>query len=321
MKNIQKILWLGLLVSAAGCNSGVFIDDYLPEVPVVQLSETDSVARINFKSDNWDILNIYGTSENVWGVVCDLDGKPDGRNLPLENGANAVIKLSHEYCDFRVEKRNGRELCIFAGENMNRSALDVEIIVGNEYEMKSIPVSLAQTSKYEVDSIVYDWKSLSYSDNTLEPDYSLVVDNSKSNQPTSWHFTPLETSFSREVSFRNKDGVNEEELYKRFLGTPLPLVVIPDFVDKKPVLESTKAEVGINSQEIRTSIESDLAGKEYVIPPGEKWKISVYYMIEQYWIDYKLYISIPSTGRKRTFEGKLYSKELYDFCIIPEKIE
>lgn len=40
MKNIQKILWLGLLVSAVGCNSGVFIDDYLPEVPVVQLSET-----------------------------------------------------------------------------------------------------------------------------------------------------------------------------------------------------------------------------------------------------------------------------------------
>ena len=36
MKNIQKILWLGLLVSAVGCNSGVFIDDYLPEVPVVQ---------------------------------------------------------------------------------------------------------------------------------------------------------------------------------------------------------------------------------------------------------------------------------------------
>ena len=91
MKNIQKILWLGLLVSAVGCNSGVFIDDYLPEVPVVQLSETDSVARINFKSDNWDILNIYGASENVWGVVCDLEGKPDGRNLPLENGANAVI--------------------------------------------------------------------------------------------------------------------------------------------------------------------------------------------------------------------------------------
>lgn len=321
MKNIQKILWLGLLVSAVGCNSGVFIDDYLPEVPVVQLSETDSVARINFKSDNWDILNIYGASENVWGVVCDLEGKPDGRNLPLENGANAVIKLGYEYCNFRVEKRNGRELCIYAGENMNRSALDVEIIVGNEYEMKSIPVSLAQTSKYEVDSIVYDWKSLTYSDNTLEPDYSLVVNNSKSDQPTSWHFTPLETSFSREVSFRNKDGVNEEELYKRFLGTPLPLVVIPDFVDKQPVLGSTKAEVGVNSQEIRTSIESDLAGKEYVIPPGEKWKISVYYMIEQYWIDYKLYISIPSTGRKRTFEGKLYSKGLYDFCIIPEKIE
>ena len=292
MKNIQRILWLGLLVSAAGCNSGVFIDDYLPEVPVVQLSETDSAARINFKSDNWDILNIYGASENVWGVVCDLEGKPDGRNLPLENGANAVIKLGYKYCDFRVEKRNGRELCIYAGENMNRSALDVEIIVGNEYEMKSIPVSLAQTSKYEVDSIVYNWKSLLYSDNTLEPDYSLVVNNSKSDQPTSWHFTPLETSFSREVSFSNKDGVNEEELYKRFLGTPLPLVV-----------------------------ESDLAGKEYVIPPGEKWKISVYYMIEQYWIDYKLYISIPSTGRKRTFEGKLYSKGLYGFCIIPEKIE
>ena len=46
------------------------------------------------------------------------------------------------------------------------------------------------------------------------------------------------------------------------------------------------------------------------------WKISVYYMIEQYWIDYKLYISIPSTGRKRTFEGKLYSKGLDENTIV-----
>ena len=70
MKNIQKILWLGLLVSAVGCNSGVFIDDYLPEVPVVQLSETDSVARINFKSDNWDIPEyIWNLWKMWWGVV------------------------------------------------------------------------------------------------------------------------------------------------------------------------------------------------------------------------------------------------------------
>lgn len=52
MKNLCKILWLGLWVFAAGCNSNVFVDDYLPEVPVIQLSETDSVARIVFESDN-----------------------------------------------------------------------------------------------------------------------------------------------------------------------------------------------------------------------------------------------------------------------------
>lgn len=46
----------------AGCNNHVFIDDYLPDVPTIQLSETDTVAKIVFKSDNWDILNIYGDS-------------------------------------------------------------------------------------------------------------------------------------------------------------------------------------------------------------------------------------------------------------------
>ena len=56
-----------------------------------------------------------------------------------------------------------------------------------------------------------------------------------------------------------------------FLGTPLPLVVIPDFVDKQPVLGKYKRQRSeSNSQEIKTSIESDLAGKEYVIPPGVK---------------------------------------------------
>lgn len=67
MKNLCKILWLGLWVFAAGCNSNVFVDDYLPEVPVIQLSETDSVARIAFESDNWDILNIYMGIMKMYG--------------------------------------------------------------------------------------------------------------------------------------------------------------------------------------------------------------------------------------------------------------
>lgn len=94
MRNLCNILWLSLCMCLAGCNNHVFIDDYLPDVPTIQLSETDTVARIAFKSDNWDILNIYGTYENVWGVICDLEGKPDGRNFPLENGENAVINVS-----------------------------------------------------------------------------------------------------------------------------------------------------------------------------------------------------------------------------------
>lgn len=185
-------------------------------MPTIQLSETDTVARIAFKSDNWDILNIYGTYENVWGVICDLEGKPDGRNFPLENGENAVIKLGYDYCDFRVEKRNGRELCIFSGDNRNGKAFDVEIVVGNEYEIKSIPVSLAPTSKYEVDSIVYDWESLSYSDNMLEPDYWVMIDNTQSTQPTSWNFDPMESSFPRKISFRDKSGWNEEKTVQMF---------------------------------------------------------------------------------------------------------
>lgn len=321
MKNLCKILWLGLWVFAAGCNSNVFVDDYLPEVPVIQLSETDSVARIAFESDNWDILNIYGDYENVWETICDLEGNPDGRSLPLKNGENAVIKLGYEYCDFRVEKRNGRELCIFFGDNMNRAALDVKIVVGNEYEIKSIPVSLALTSGYEVDSIVYDWESLSYSDNLLEPDYCVMIDNTQSTQPTSWYFDPMESSFPRQISFRNKDGWNEEKLYKCFLGTPLPLVVVPDFIDGKPVLKDTKAEVGSDFQQIRSVINSSLVGKKYTIPPGEKWKISVDYLIEQYWINYRLYTSNPFSGRKKTFEGAIYSKRPYEFFITPEKQE
>lgn len=321
MRNLCNILWLSLCMCLAGCNNHVFIDDYLPDVPTIQLSETDTVARIAFKSDNWDILNIYGTYENVWGVICDLEGKPDGRNFPLENGENAVIKLGYDYCDFRVEKRNGRELCIFSGDNRNGKAFDVEIVVGNEYEIKSIPVSLVPTSKYEVDSIVYDWESLSYSDNMLEPDYWVMIDNTQSTQPTSWNFDPMESSFPHKISFRDKSGWNEEKQYKCFLGTPLPLVVIPDFIDGKPVLEDTKVEFGSDSQQIDNVINSSLVGKKYTIPPGEKWKISVDYLIEQYWINYKLYTSHPFSGRKKTFEGTIYSKRPYEFYITPEKQE
>ena len=49
-----------MLISLAGCNGDIFVDDYMPkEHDEITISETNNSKEINFKSDNWGLINIF----------------------------------------------------------------------------------------------------------------------------------------------------------------------------------------------------------------------------------------------------------------------
>ena len=110
------------------------------------------------------------------------------------------------------------------------------------------------------------------------------------------------------------------EYFRRYFGSILPLVSVPDLVDYKPVLEDTEATFGLRSQQLDDGLDEDLS-VSVTIDAYDVRKVCVYNSVERYEVPYKVYASNPDTGKKCEFSGTLYSKSYRDFLILKEEVD
>lgn len=317
--NAYRALYLCLLIFLCGCNSDVFIKDFLPEEQMdIALSETDNTKEINFKADNWRLWEIMSyTSIYLPSQAYTLDGKP--ASLPFDEKETGVVDYVSEYINFRVEKRNSTNLKVILNENLFDENVEFYITAANDYVRKDIKLLLAPTSKYQIDSVVYNWNKFEIREGIVEEKRSLVVNNKESDSPVTFTFYPFRES-TRKILFYNPAEYWDEVKFRRLLGATLPEITIPDIVDSKPGLHNTKAPFGIMEQELETSLDKKLS-VEVTIDAHDKRQIVIFNDIERYSVPYKVYMSNPKTGKKRTFSGELTSSRPTDYFIIKKRVE
>ena len=158
MKSKITLIYILLVTIFTGCNSGIFIEDFITDIPDTCTVEKDKTYKLHFDSDNWDILNVYGTKSMLLEIY-ELDGSTRKDYLPLENGENAIISYEDIYCRFRIEKKNSQEMEIICDKNLNNSPMLLSIEVGNKYVRKTINVSLKPTEKFVIDRVEYDFEN------------------------------------------------------------------------------------------------------------------------------------------------------------------
>ena len=60
MIKTHKLFLLITLITIAGCNGDVFVDDFLSGGhKEITISEIDNIKEIDFKSDNWRLINVF----------------------------------------------------------------------------------------------------------------------------------------------------------------------------------------------------------------------------------------------------------------------
>lgn len=307
---------------ATGCNSGVFIDEFLPEDPApVLLTEEANEATISFEADNWDVWNIAGVYNHNYSI-CDEAG--NGLSLPLENGGKDYqIFCQGDYVDFRLEKGDGRTLKLHLYEQLYDEPWQWTIWVGNRYEQHPVYVTLSPTGKYQVDSIVYDWSRFDFYDYELKEVDWVIVLNKNGTDPVNWTCHPFQKS-KREVSFyapSNGSGYYyplDKEQIARCLGSCS--VPIPDTKDGKPTPAGTQAVFGLPEQEIDVpQLDKDLE-VEVPVDAEKDIRITVYNNLDCYRVPFTLYASHPRTGKHLEMPGTLYSKCPVDYMIIKEDV-
>ena len=301
---------LSLLLAAGGCNGDVFIDDFMPgNPPSVTIERAGETVKIPFEADNWGIYGL-GSIYSSFGVqVTDLEG--NALLLPLEEGQTGIVRIVDDYLDLEAVKRGGREVELTLRENLYDDSLELNLDVGNVYEMKSIPLRLAPGSKYRVDSVAYDWSQFFTYDYKAEWVYSLIVDNTLAADTVWVNIRPYEKAVRR-VRFSIPGQVMPADYYTTILGNPLPEVAIPDVEGGKPVMRDTRATFSLGEQDLPAGLDKNFSARVPVLA-GKKMEVGVYVSVENYSVPFTLHCSNPDNGRTRTFSGELSSDRPYDY--------
>ena len=186
---------------AAGCNDGVFIDDFLPEAPSVTVGPDDTSVTIRFEAGNWDILSVEGPTTSLRGDIYDAEGNLlYGNHMTYDDGL----------LDFGIERNDYRTLRITLGESLRDEPWETRILVGNDYESETVSVTFAPTEKYRVDSVVYRWDEFESWDNSIELQDAFTIDNTASSEPASVVVSPFRNA-KRTVRFWPDDFNDRRE--------------------------------------------------------------------------------------------------------------
>ena len=302
-----------LLFAGGGCNGDVFIDDFMPgNPPSVSIEQEGATVTIPFEEDNWGIHSL-GSIYSSFGVqVTDLEG--NDLYLPMEEGQTGIVRTIDDFLDLEVVKRNGREVELTLRENLYDNPVELDLVVGNGYEEKTIPVRVASGSKYRVDSVAYDWSRFFTYDYKAEWVYSIIVDNTQGTDTTWAHVRPYEKAVRR-VRFSIPGEVMGKDYYTTLLGDSLPEVAIPDVADGKPVVQDTRATFDLEEQDLPVDLDKDFTVL-VPVPGGKNMEVSAYVSVEHYDVPFVIHCSHPYSGRTRTFSGTLSSDRPYDYFYI-----
>ena len=313
---ILSILFATLFTS---CNSEVFIDNFISEYPDTCHVENGKPYKLNFDSDNWDVLNIYSMTSLNYDIY-DIDGNKKKNRLPLENGETAIISSQSTYYKFRIEKRNSKEIIISCDKNLYNSPLSLSIEVGNQYTRRTINVLLDPTNKFVIDRVEYDFeKDFYYSNYVVEQVDGMTVNNSNSEGPITLNFYPFKNSL-RKIRFY-PDNYEIFNNLNKILGENLAEIPIPDIVNEKPVIQDTKVTFGLKEQSFWTGrLDKDFMVST-TVQPGETKNIEVYNNIEEFHVNYRVYASNPDTGEEFIFKGRLDSEDPFDYLMIFPKLD
>jgi hypothetical protein len=307
-----------MLISFAGCNGDVFIDDYMSKGDdEITISETNNSKEINFKSDNWGLIGIVCETSDQYTInAYNIDGELT--YLPFKEKELGTVHLKNDYMDVQVEKKGGNKLKVILNENLINENVRMLIEVGNSFKYEKIEVQLAPTQKYQIDSVVYDFDKFETDVSRLEKMQNIIIENNASS-PLTFSVFPYNKS-SHEILFYNSTTVWREELFPNLLGIPLPEITIPDVADGKPVLRDTKIAFGIQEQHLAVDLDKEFS-VDVTIDGFDKIKVVVFNVMRSYSVPYKIYISNPRTGKKITSSGKLYSSEPMDYYILKQVLD
>lgn len=154
----RLMLVIFMIVSFTSCNKDVFVDEYAPKDMDYTVDGTLDTLTVKFKGGNWDIEYFYDSMMQInssEAKTFDLNGvEQDQKDGKLLKGLGYVT-YSHNGIEFCIRRDKTNELTLIMGSNSMLNNFILYIVVGNEYDIKSLNVIVENDDTYIVDRIEY----------------------------------------------------------------------------------------------------------------------------------------------------------------------
>ena len=139
---------------------------------------------IDLETGDWSINSVYTDEGTLYGDIYDLEGHLLSGDKPLCSEGLVRMVSRHPMVDFVLERNRTDELLLTVKENPGGVAFPLFIVVGNQYEARTINLSLEPSEPYRLDSISYVLYSYGVRDSLsfANGDETVVVCNSHSSQ-------------------------------------------------------------------------------------------------------------------------------------------
>lgn len=298
------------------CNQELFIDELSPSVNGSSVQSDGSTMCIDLGTGDWSINSVYTDEGTLYGDIYDLEGHLLSGDKPLCSEGLVRMVSRHPMVDFVLERNRTDELLLTVKENPGGVAFPLFIVVGNQYEARTINLSLEPSEPYRLDSISYVLYSYGVRDSLsfANGDETVVVCNSHSSQSLQSLIYPFRNA-SAWVKFT---ALGREPL--DLLGTDRPLVHIPVSSDFWLILSD--GTYALSSEYIPVAISEQLksVSEKVTVPPLQSMTIKTKCWYEEKSIDCTLYVTHPRTGRKRQINAVCERLDPVDYTLYYEAI-
>lgn len=302
---------------AAACNDVAFIEDFLPEVPDIVLDAENSSAVIEFEADNWEIAGVRNGISYINATIFDLEGRETGTDFRLEGLGKMVYDL--DWYSFSIGRDAPDRLEITLTENLLDYPVYLEMRVGNEFEAKTMKLTLGPTPKYEIESVEYRWEDFRWSGDV--PDFQelmlkevFTVDNSTGGEALEVTVRPYSDVW-REIAFMDETGTTQSDFLHIFGDRP-PLISIPEVSGGQPVSGGPEVEFSLEPQLLDCGLDPEHV-ETAVVGPGLVRDIHVYLEVETFSVPYTVTAKSPFSGKTHSFSGLLVSTLPRGCLVLP----
>lgn len=176
-----------LLISVLpSCNNDIFVDDFKPDVEQLSLSGEGDAYTVNFKSADWDMLDLsVQYDEHFDRIVTPLGGEPyAGYSLT----GDGCISAFNDMTDILVTRR-GSEVTVNVKYAIGSDELFIWLTAANSvtHEIHNIEVNIGRVRGYEILDVRYvldSWGGSMEFDSVELDNFSVI--SSSSLEPVTW---------------------------------------------------------------------------------------------------------------------------------------